>query len=182
MRGDLLTEVQTYSEAAGAKWMNVSTERWDQYAIQEPPVMFSQTIGLTAKDLEVEAGVTRWCEAVGGQDDPGQQNDELFSMAFVEFVVEMVGEQFHLGSMTGAAFPAEYAEDQAEQDPLDAAETLVDLDQGIPVEEVVSDETFLDTVEDQVLPSRRLIEELRTPKSEGSHYKVAPPECICQSA
>ena len=35
----LLTEVQSYCEASGARWMNMDyldTRRWDHYNVQEP--------------------------------------------------------------------------------------------------------------------------------------------------
>ena len=53
----LLTEVQSYCEASGPRWMNMDyldNRRWDHYDAQEPPNICS-TIGMTTNDEIIES-------------------------------------------------------------------------------------------------------------------------------
>ena len=154
--GALLTEAQVYCEASGAQWLNVDfldTRRWDHYAIQEPPVICSETIGLTASHVSIELAVTNWAE--GTFDDPDKTYHDLFIHDFLEIIMHL-GDEFHLHSMTRNAFPAEMLEETPDDEPWDQIEADEDLaenkeDKG---EQLISEETLLDTVDVPGLPQK----------------------------
>ena len=91
------------------------TRRWDQYAIQEPPIICSGTIGLTASDVAIELAVTNWAEGTDENDDSDKSYHELFTYGWFEVIMQL-GEEYRLQSMTRNAFPADMLEEMPEQE------------------------------------------------------------------
>lgn len=141
--------------------MNVDaldTTRWNHYAEQDPPFICSQKIGMTTNDDEIMVRMTVWCDQANtsyDEDDPGMPLDEVFTASFNELIIGL-GNEFHVDSMTRVAFPAALQEEQAERVQVDSDEPpLPEVDREALAEELVSDETLLDTVDVPGLPERR---------------------------
>ena len=78
----LLTEVQSYCEASGARWMNMDyfdTRRWDHYDVQEPPIICSSAMGMTTNDKTIGLQITAWAEGTEPVHDPGKDYQDLFT-------------------------------------------------------------------------------------------------------
>ena len=154
----LLSEATSFCEYARIPWVNLDvldTKRWDNYALSEIPRICSSTIALTTNSEELGDLIEAWCKtpshlSQSSQDDPERHFDELFSLEFAQQLAE-IGEHFHLEAVTHAAFPAEAVQEH-EEDTFDAIESQEDLGVQDPVEQLVSEETFLDTVEVPGLP------------------------------
>ena len=154
----LLSEATSFCEYARVPSVNLDvldTKRWDNYALAEIPRICSSTIALTTNSEELGDLIEAWRKtpshlSQSSQDDPERHFDELFSLEFVQQLAE-IGEHFHLEAMTHAAFPAEAVQEH-EEDTVDAIESQEDLNVQDPVEQLVSEETFLDTVEVPGLP------------------------------
>ena len=154
----LLSEATSFCEYARIPWVNLDvldTKRWDNYALAEIPRICSSTIALTTNSEELGDLIEAWCKtpshlSQSSQDDPERHFDELFSLEFAQQLAE-IGEHFHLEAVTHAAFPAEAVQEH-EEDTFDAIESQEDLGVQDPVEQLVSEETFLDTVDVPGLP------------------------------
>ena len=154
----LLSEATSFCVYARIPWVNLDvldTKRWDNYALAEIPRICSSTIALTTNSEELGDLIEAWCKtpshvSQSSQDDPERHFDELSSLEFVQQLAE-IGEHFHLEAMTHAAFPAEAVQEH-EEDTFDAIESQEDLGVQDPAPQLVSEETFLDTVEVPGLP------------------------------
>lgn len=140
--------------------MNVDaldTTRWDQYAEVEAPIICSQSIGMTTNDDEVMVRMAVWCDQAStshDEDDPGMPHEEVFTASFQELILGL-GDEFHVDSMTRAAFPAALQEEQADRFQVDPDEPPgAELNREAMAEELLADEQLLDTVEVPGLPQR----------------------------
>ena len=150
----LLTEVQAYCDATGVTWINfdaIDTMRWNHFAVSDPPIYCSMEVGMTTNNDRMEELMVTWFEGIHLDDHDGKSMDDLFSHDFALFVQE-VGQELHLESMSRAAFPAEMVEESSKEGTFDQVLTEADVGHMDPGEEILSDETFLDTVEVPGLP------------------------------
>ena len=92
----------------------LDTRRWDHYDVQEPPITCPSTIGMTTNDKAIEYQITAWAEGTEPVHDPGKDYHDLFTYDFVEQALHLGGD-FHIESMTRAAFPAELLQEEQEQ-------------------------------------------------------------------
>ena len=108
---------------------------------------------MTTADKTIECQITAWAEGTEPVHDPGEDYQDLFTYDFVEQVLHLGGD-FRIESMTRTAFPAEMLQEEQEQDFLDSVETAEDMDQGDQSEELISEQTLLDTVDVPGLPQQ----------------------------
>ena len=150
----LLTEVQTYCDATGVTWINfdaIDTMRWNHFAVSDPPTYCSMEVGMTTNNDKMEEMMVTWFDGIYLDEHDGKSMDDLFSHDFASFVQE-IGQELHLESMSRAAFPAEMVEESSKEGTFDEVLTEADVGHMDPGEEILSDETFLDTVEVPGLP------------------------------
>ena len=121
--------------------------------VQEAPIICSSTIGMTTNDNLIEFQIAAWAEGTEPIHDSGKDYQDLFTYYFVEQVLHLGGE-FHIESMTRTAIPAEILQEEQEQDSLDSVKTAEDMDQGFQSEELISEQTLLDTVDLPGLPQQ----------------------------